>query len=54
MLNADAPAGKGVAVKDQLPQTLTVTAENIDTDPLSFSYNGQNWLSSAGQCKVGG
>ena len=39
----DAPSGKGVTVQGKLPTTLSVTAQNTDSDALLFSYNGQNW-----------
>ena len=29
----------------QLPSPLTITAGNVDSDPVSYAYAGQSWLS---------
>ena len=51
---ADAPGGQGVDVDSALPAVLIVTAENVDSDPVQFAYNGASWDSNAAQCSVGG
>lgn len=39
----DAPAGQAVNVQGKLPGPLSVTAQNVDSDAVLFSYQGQNW-----------
>ncbi|KAI2629217.1 hypothetical protein GGS26DRAFT_591886 [Hypomontagnella submonticulosa] len=40
-------------ISSQLPAVLIVTAGSVDSDPVSFAYNGQSWSSSSG-CSTGG
>ncbi|KAI6085697.1 hypothetical protein F4821DRAFT_260609 [Hypoxylon rubiginosum] len=38
---------------NELPAKLTLTAGSVDSDPITFAYNGQSWSSSSG-CSTGG
>ncbi|KAH8833184.1 hypothetical protein DL96DRAFT_1585129 [Flagelloscypha sp. PMI_526] len=50
----NAPSGQGVVVTNFFQSSdLTVTAQNVDDDPLLFSFQAQNFDSNSGQCSVG-
>lgn len=34
----------------KLPQVFKVTAGSVDSDPVSFAYNGATWTDGDGQC----
>ena len=52
---AVAKAGVGVGIDSRLPFVLTVTAQNVDNDPLLFKYADQSWGSNdqAHHCNFG-
>ena len=50
---APAPSGERVDVDSALPAVFIATTGYVDSDPVSFAYNGQNWDSSSGQCSFG-
>ena len=52
-LLVDAPGGAGVGVTSGLPWVLIVTAGNVDSDPVHFSYGGESWDSNSAECSVG-
>ena len=41
-----------IGITSQLPKVLILTAGSVDSDPVSFAYNGQTWSSSSG-CSTG-
>ena len=49
-----APNGRAVSVHG-LADTVTITTQNVDNDPLIVNYQGATWKSSdKGKCKVSG
>lgn len=43
---ADAPGDQAVNLQGPLPSPLVVEAQNVDSDPVLFSYKGDNWDST--------
>lgn len=48
-----APSGRVIPVKSPLPSVLTVAAQNVDDDPLLFTFGGLSFSSDGPECKVG-
>ena len=53
MTAADGPTGVTINVDSKLPEVFELTAGAVDSDPISFAYNGETWNSASGQCKFG-
>ena len=51
---ANAPGGQGVGLDSQLPFVFVTTTGSVDSSPIEFNYGAENWISSSGQCSVGG
>ena len=49
----DALSEQPFDISSQLPYQLVVTVHQLDQDPISFAYAGQNFLSSDTQCNFG-
>ncbi|KZP10305.1 hypothetical protein FIBSPDRAFT_872804 [Athelia psychrophila] len=47
------PSGRTGDFDSQLPRVLLINALYVDSDPVTFAYNGDTWSSNS-RCSVGG
>jgi len=51
---AEGRPGTPIKVKSKLPDAIEIIAGNIDDDPITFSYRGQQWNTNDNRCSTGG